>query len=113
MRQRQPREKDERHRDFIQSLPCLICGENTTVEAAHIRFGDRRVAKRSLGTGEKSDDSWTVPLCGAHHREQHSFGEQQWWRVVAVDPIFYAMALYRVSGDTESGEAIIARALEE
>lgn len=72
MRQRTPRERDEAHLKFICSLPCLVCGDDTSVEAAHIRFTDLSVAKDNPGVGQKPHDYWTIPLCGQHHREQHN-----------------------------------------
>lgn len=101
------RVQSENYLSFIRILPCCICGENTSVEACHIRYGDRRAAKRPTGMGEKPDDRWAVPLCGHHHREQHSFGEQKWWRAVGKDPIFIALALQANAGNVEAGEQII------
>ena len=99
--------KSPAYLDFIRALPCVICGENTTVEAAHIRFGDRRAAKRPTGMGEKSDDRWALPLCGAHHRHQHTRGERLFWKDMDIDPIFVALALQVNAGDLEAGEQII------
>lgn len=101
------RVKDDKHLDFIRSLPCVLCGDNTSTEAAHIRYGDRRVAKRPTGGGEKSDDCWTVPLCGQHHREQHLGSERAFWQRCTLDPIFIAMSLHRLSGNHEAGMQII------
>lgn len=102
MRQRQPRQRDEAHCKFIRSLPCIITGENTSVECAHLRFTDLRVDKNNAGVGAKPDDMWTVPLSGAMHRKQHATGnERKFWHQFGIDPIFYAMALYINSGDYE------------
>jgi hypothetical protein len=107
-RSRRPRSRSEGHLAFIRQLPCVICGDNTTVEAAHIRYGDWEIAKRPTGMGEKPDDAFTIPLCGAHHREQHSRGEQHFWRNSPImDPIKVALALWWASGDIEAGEQII------
>lgn len=94
--------------DFIRALPCCISGNNTTVEAAHIRFGDRRAAKRPTGMGERPDDRWAVPLSGSLHREQHSMGERAFWKKYERDPIFLALALQANAGDVEAGEQIIS-----
>lgn len=99
--------KNERHCKFIRSLRCLICGDNTTTECAHIRYSDRRAGKPVTGLGIRPDDAFTVPLCGNHHRQQHEVGERDWWRANGIDPIFIALALYRVSGDHETGEQIV------
>ena len=102
-----PRVKSKAHLDFIRSLCCIICGDQTTVEAAHLRFSDARAAKPITGAGTKPSDSWCVPLCGRHHREQHASGERKWWESKGIDPIFVCLALYRISGDHEAGLQII------
>ncbi len=94
LRQRQPREKDAKHLDYVRSLPCCICGEDTTVEAAHIRVGSPEHEKPPTGMGEKSSDKWAVPLCGRHHREQHTFGnELDFWRCHGINPFILAMTI--------------------
>jgi len=107
MRQRDPRKHDDRHLAFIRQLPCLVCMDNTSTEAAHIRFSDERAAKINPGVGQKPHDHWTVPLCGRHHREQHTMNEEKFWGTEGIDPLFVAMALYLNSGDAEAGETII------
>ncbi len=97
----------QKHLDFIRSLSCLICRDNTATEAAHIRFSDARVGKTESGMGRKPDDCWTVPLCGDCHQLQHSGSERAFWQELKLDPIFVAMALHRVSGDHELGERIM------
>jgi hypothetical protein len=84
----------------------MICGENTTIEAAHIRFPRLEVGKRPVGTGEKPDDIWTVPLCGMHHREQHQRGELQFWEAHNRDPLLVSLALWAHTGNHEVGEQI-------
>ena len=106
------REKDAAYLDFIRSLPCIICGDNTSTEAAHIRFADRRAAKRPTGMGEKPDDVWTLPLCGRHHREQHSMGEHSFWNIQGIDPIFLALALCHARDNRDRAEQIVSVAHE-
>lgn len=106
---RQPREFDPDHLAFIRTLPCVVCGDDVTVEAAHIRYVDRSVAKPMTGLGIKPDDKYTVPLCGLHHRDQHNNNEREWWETLGIDPVKKALALYAVSGDHERG-CQIARA---
>lgn len=94
LRQRQPRQRDEKHLDFIRSLPCCICGDNTSTEAAHIRSGSINHGKNHTGMQEKSSDKWALPLCNRHHAEQHSFGnELKWWASKGVDPFMLAISL--------------------
>lgn len=105
---RRPRQHSEKHLEFIRSLPCVVCGDDTTTEAAHIRFACESVGKRSVGKGEKPDDIWTVPLCGEHHRAQHRHGETAFWTTFQRDPIKIALALWAHTGVHEVG-AHIAR----
>lgn len=93
LRQRQPRQKDARHLDFIRSLPCCICGDNTATEAAHIRTEHRGHGKRYTGMQEKPSDAWTVPLCNKHHREQHEMNEMIFWGNYRIDPFMLAITL--------------------
>ncbi len=93
LRQREPRQKDNKHLDFIRSLPCCICGGINT-EAAHIRVGSINHGKRETGMSEKPSDKWTVPLCNEHHREQHDAGnELVWWASKGIDPFMLALTL--------------------
>lgn len=102
------RQKDEAHLRFIGSLPCCICLDNTSTEAAHIRYADAKAGKRQTGMQEKSDDAFVVPLCGECHRSQHGTSERAWWGGKEIDPVKLALALYRITGDQERGEQIIA-----
>ena len=107
LRQRQPREKDEKHLRFIAGLSCLICG-GTDVQAAHIRYPDHSAGKRATGMAEKPDDCFTVPLCVRHHALQHAYGdERSWWENLGVDPIKVSLRLYSVTGKQERAAEIL------
>lgn len=109
---RTPRERDNAHLDFIRSLPCVVCGDNTSTEAAHVRFSDVSAGKVNPGVGQKPHDFWTVPLCGSCHRGQHLMGERDFWSLLAkVDPLRTAAFLYLASGDYERGCQIVAATL--
>jgi len=93
LRQREPRERDEKHLDYIRSLPCCICGGIDT-EAAHIRTGTPELGKRPTGMAEKPSDKWALPLCNKHHREQHDFGDELgFWKCHGINPFVLAMTL--------------------
>lgn len=109
LRQRRPRIKNERHLKFIRALPCLICGRAPPSEAAHIRLSDASYDVFNPGTGRKSDDSQTLPLCGRHHREQHGLGERDFWKRRGIDPVPVALALHRISGDTDAALFVLIR----
>lgn len=100
---------NEKHRAWIRQLPCAICGDNTSVESAHVRYADANSGKTEMGMGRR-DDIFVLPLCGNHHREQHRGNERLFWKGVGLDPLALALALYKVSGDHEAGERIIAEA---
>ncbi len=105
---RTARRHDNNHLDFIRSMPCIRCLDNTTTEAAHIRRADARIAKPITGIGIKPDDRFVLPLCGKDHRRQHAIGEKAFW--VGCDPELWALALYSISGDNEAGEKIVQAA---
>ena len=108
---KQPRVKNKAHCDFIRSLPCIICADNVSLECAHIRMSDAGHGKNNPGVGARPSDCYTLPLCGAHHRAQHKFGnERLFWNTLELDPIAIALALYEVTGDHEKGCEIIANA---
>ena len=98
---------NEKHLAFIRTLPCLICRDNISTEAAHIRYADAKHAKPITGVGIKPDDRYTVPLCGRHHREQHSMSERSFWEHYGLDPIPIALRLYSISGDLPAAQQII------
>lgn len=109
MRFKHPRIKNEKHLAFIRELPCCVCGDNTATEAAHIRSGSPRYGKEYPGLQEKPDDKWVLPLCGKHHREQHSTHELVWWDRYSIDPFVLALTLYAHTGDVETAELVIIR----
>ena len=104
------RQRDEKHLAFIRTLPCLICRDNTSTEAAHVRMSDARIAKPITGNSIKPDDKYVLPLCGDCHRGpqgQHSMGERRFWQERGIDAVLICLALDSVSGDAEEAERII------
>jgi hypothetical protein len=92
MMEKSPRVRDENYLDYIRSLRCCICGDDTSVEAAHLRVGSVNDGKQPAGMAQKSSDRWALPLCGRHHREQHATGnEMEFWLSYAIDPFALAM----------------------
>ena len=110
MRLKTPRVHDEAHLDFIRSLPCLSCGNDTATEAAHLRAGNLKYGKRETGMQEKPSDKWTLPVCSLCHREQHAGDESLFWAVRGINPWVTAMTLHDISGDREMAEEVLARA---
>lgn len=106
-RRKRPREHDRDHLKFIRTLPCLVCGSRNTIQAAHIRAGNAVYAKRATGAGEKPSDQWCLPLCAAHHEEQHRGNEITFWRQHGIDPFRVAQSLYQLCGDEAAAELVI------
>lgn len=57
--------RDPDHLSFVREFPCAACSAPAPSQAHH--FGPR-------GMGEKTDDTRTVPLCGACHDGFHTTG---------------------------------------
>lgn len=108
-KKKRPRAHDKSHLDFIRSLPCAITGKRP-VEAAHVRYAAPEWGKRGVGTGEKPDDAWALPLSPELHREQHQENERAFWLKYGINPITLALALFRASGDSEAAELILTMA---
>jgi hypothetical protein len=68
--------RDTAYLKFIRSLPCCVCFRDRGIEAAHV---GRR------GMSQKSSDRETIPLCSAHHREQHRIGLREFSKVYELD----------------------------
>jgi hypothetical protein len=82
------RHRDKTHLKFVASQPCLVCGRSPA-DAHHLRFAQHRAM------GRKVSDEFTVPLCRAHHRDNHSFGDEvAWWERRAIDPIATSRMLW-------------------
>jgi hypothetical protein len=107
-RVKRPRIHKPEYLPWIRQLPCLVTGRTDAIEAAHIRFADTSVGKRTVGMGEKPDDRWTVPLTADEHRKQHSGSEMNYWHHVGIDPLIVALALYGCFPDAAEAESIIS-----
>jgi hypothetical protein len=106
-RQRRPREKKPAYLAWLRTLPCAVCGSYKGIEAAHYRSGDPRYSKPSTGMGERPHDRWALPLCGDHHREQHSMNEVDFWKRYGIDAALLASALWGEQGNEEAALKII------
>jgi hypothetical protein len=82
------RHRNKAHLKFVASQPCLVCGKSPA-DAHHLRFAQPRAM------GRKVSDEFTVPLCRAHHRDNHSFGDEEaWWERRAIDPMATSRMLW-------------------
>ncbi len=86
---------------WIRTLPCVLCGDDVTTEAAHLRLAIRTLNKPITGMGIKPDDLWTLPLCHVHHETQHRVGEAVFWNSFIIDPGLMCLALWQVQFDRQ------------
>ena len=107
MRLKHPRVYDEAHLDFIRSLPCVSCGDDTATEAAHLRAGSLLYGKKPAGMQEKPSDRWTLPLCSRCHRRQHQGNELEFWTNAGINPFVLSMTLHGVTGDHEAAMEVL------
>ena len=64
--------RSERYRQWIRSLPCLICGTQPAGHAHHEQQEGNGVM------GDKCGDDRCLPLCWHHHRNRHDKGRSFW-----------------------------------
>ena len=93
---------------WIRTLPCLICGRTTGIEAAHTG---------PHGIGQKSPDRSAIPLCVRHHRtgrdSYHKLGPRVFERRHGIDiRAVVARLNSRPSIHIESG-SFVGRYLDE
>jgi ERF superfamily protein len=82
------RHRDKAHLRYVASQPCLVCGRSPA-DAHHLRFAQPRAM------GCKVSDEFTVPLCRAHHRDNHSCGDEvAWWERRSIDPLGMSRTLW-------------------
>lgn len=91
MTQRTPRLYDPGFLAFLRTKSCCICGRVGETEACHIRIG-------LFAKGMKPHDRHATPMCGYHHREQHSMSEAEFWEDYDMDPLAIAAKLYAEYG---------------
>ena len=97
LRERRPRERDNRRLAWARRLPCIAClrrGRHPqgASDAAHIRFGyGADIGWPPVGRAEKPDDWRTVGFCRAcHDEERDRRSEKDFW---AVDLNLYPPAV--------------------
>lgn len=92
LKQRTPRVKNARYLRLLRLEPCCICGDNTSTEAAHLRTSSIEIGKDDHGWG-RPNDTWCLPLCGQHHRDQHAAGDElAFWERHGRNPFELAQA---------------------
>ena len=112
-RQKRNKIDSRQHEAFIRELPCVICGDATSTECAHVSYADLRYGKFGRGKGQKEESIWVVPLCGEHHRQQHDAGgERHFWGLYRIDPCRIAACLFIRTQDHEAAQLILDRAMD-
>lgn len=109
-KRKRPRSHEQDHLKFIRALPCIICLTRNLIQAAHLRAGNPVYGKRTTGMSEKPGDEWTLPLCAAHHEEQHRGNEMAFWARYGIsDPFALCLSLYKHSldEDEEAAELVV------
>ena len=82
---RSSRWRSQGHLNFIRSFHCAIDGcQGMPIECAHVRNGS------GAGMGQKPDDWRVVPLCREHHGQQHTVGEQTFWKGIDIEALIEA-----------------------
>jgi hypothetical protein len=85
------RHRDKIHLRFVALQPCLLCGR-TPSDPHHLRFAQSRAL------GRKTSDEFVVPLCRAHHSQNHQVGDEvSWWKRSGIDPLPVASRLWAIS----------------
>ena len=114
MKVQTPIAKNEEHLRFIRGLPCLVCGDNITTEAAHFSAPLAGLGKEIKGTGNKSrgpngEECYVLPLCQRHHDHQTKIGEAKFWGdwgYTFAEVIAKTLSFWIYSGDQVKGEQI-------
>lgn len=84
---------------FIRSLPCVVTGSTTGIEAAHLSFASPKHGHYGRGRGTKAPDRWALPLHTDQHRCQHGMNEQAYWAETGIDPHLTALAIFGLWSD--------------
>lgn len=94
---------------WLRTLPCLICGDPTSTEAAHVRYSEYKSGKINPGKGAKPSDLWALNLCSYHHAMQHTVGEREFWKQFQINPITYCVLLHQNRYDINKLEEVIEK----
>ncbi len=81
---RSSRWRSQKHRNFVRSHACSVCGSDVAIQVAHVRIGS------GAGMGEKPDDHRTVSLCKECHTRQHNTGERTFWQGTDIEALIDA-----------------------
>jgi hypothetical protein len=83
----------EKHRKFVASFPCVVCGNDNQVQCCHIRSIPKL---GNVGKGIR-DDKYCIPMCFTCHNLQHQIGELEFFERFNINPILISMKLSIIS----------------
>jgi Putative HNHc nuclease len=92
---RGPKREWLKHQKYVRGFECSVSG----CPCRDIEFAHARLGAQLNGMRIKPPDWYGLPLCGAHHREQHDDGEDTFRRRYHLDMIRVALDLARQSPD--------------
>lgn len=93
------------HLRFLRSLECPIYPGGQPIEVHHLLRADPK-----RGLGRRAADHYAIPLSRRAHRELHAAGDEETWLAVrGIDGRALAAALWRLSGNRETGLRILWR----
>jgi hypothetical protein len=89
-----------KHQKFVASFPCVVCGNDTQVQACHIRSIPK---VGNVGKGVR-DCRFLIPMCFQHHTEQHLIGELQFFGKYNINPTtLYSNLVTNLKNSISSG----------
>lgn len=103
----------QKHLQFIDCLPCVVCGWTGESTHHHLLRVDREYLTptketeglmfpkvKSKGMGTKSDDRFCLPVCYKCHSEAHMYGnDKAYFQRHGIErPEEFALALWKLSG---------------
>lgn len=107
-----PQHRDDKHRQWVKSLPSLISGEDMDVDPHHVCMADPSAGKRGRGKGKKVDDKFLVPLSRRLHDELHEMGEKRFCQKYRIDLVKAALGLWAHTGDDDAAAVLIRHSIK-
>ena len=77
--------RSKKYLKLVSEMHCAVCGWFPPSDPHHIK-GYAHIT--GSGASHKGDDSFTIPLCHAHHEQLHKMGWESWekfWGVNQLD----------------------------
>ena len=106
----------KKHLQFIDTLPCIVCGKEGQTTHHHLLRVSREYLSpmegqeglmfpkvKSKGMGTKSDDRFCLPVCPSCHAKAHRYGnDKAYFQAQGIEkPEELSLALFKYSGQYE------------